>query len=166
MRLPESLKAGLRAFTTSRYTPPKEVIKNIFSPPTLPSSFPHLCTTHPLAPTQVRDLNPASGRQDHTSSVSKTLQGAFLLPLRHPLHHRGHLAGQVCLDTGDLHLIISQEQLRRSNGLTDLLTLVFKILKRRISAKPNILLPARGADATACAWLQLPLCRILLPPHC
>ena len=62
MRLPESLKAGLRAFTTSRYTPPKEVIKNILSSPTLPSSFPHLCTTHPLAPTQVRDLNPASGR--------------------------------------------------------------------------------------------------------
>ena len=50
--------------------------------------------------------------------------------------------------------------------LTDLLNLVFKILKRRISAKPNILLPARGADATASAWLQLPLCRILLPPHC
>ena len=44
------------------------------------------------------------------------LQGAFLLPLRHPLHHRGHLAGQVCLDTGDWHLIISQEQLGRSIG--------------------------------------------------
>ena len=50
--------------------------------------------------------------------------------------------------------------------LTDLLNLVFKILKRRISAKPNILLPARGADATAPAWLQLPLCWLLLPPHC
>ena len=28
MRLPESLKAGLQAFTTSRYSPPKEVQVN------------------------------------------------------------------------------------------------------------------------------------------
>ena len=118
MRLPESLKAGLRAFTTSRYTPPKEVIKNIFSFPNLAQQL----------PTSVHDTPagsyPSEGPQPSKWPVGShkfknpdfLLQGAFLLPLRHPLHHRGHLAGQVCLDTGDWQLIISQEQLGRSIG--------------------------------------------------
>ena len=130
MRLPESLKAGLRAFTTSRYTPPKEVIKNIFSPPTLPSSFPHLCTTHRLAPTQVRDLNPASGRQDHTSSKTLISSSKVLFYyLSVILCITGVISLGKCAWIPVIGILSSvRNNLEDPMDLTDFLNLVFKIL--------------------------------------